>query len=133
MNRQLPIRSLLFAVALAFVSQSVFAQQMRISGRVCDSSGPVIGAVAVVKGTMRGISTDFDGQYVIDVAPGETLVFSYVGLQSVEVPIDATTKSPLNITLQETSTVLSDVVVVGYGKQTKQSVTGAISQVKATN
>ena len=130
MNRQLPIRSLLFAVALAFVSQSVFAQQMRISGRVCDSSGPVIGAVAVVKGTMRGISTDFDGQYVIDVAPGETLVFSYVGLQSVEVPIDATTKSPLNITLQETSTVLSDVVVVGYGKQTKQSVTGAISQVK---
>lgn len=84
MNRQLPIRSLLFAVALAFVSQSVFAQQMRISGRVCDSSGPVIGAVAVVKGTMRGISTDFDGQYVIDVAPGETLVFSYVGLQSVE-------------------------------------------------
>ena len=130
MNRQLPIRSLLFAVALAFVSQSVFAQQMRISGRVCDSSGPVIGAVAVVKGTMRGISTDFDGQYVIDVAPGEILVFSYVGLQSVEVPIDATTKSPLNITLQETSTVLSDVVVVGYGKQTKQSVTGAISQVK---
>ena len=103
---------------------------MRISGRVCDSSGPVIGAVAVVKGTMRGISTDFDGQYVIDVAPGEILVFSYVGLQSVEVPIDATTKSPLNITLQETSTVLSDVVVVGYGKQTKQSVTGAISQVK---
>ena len=101
-----------------------------VSGTVTDPSGaPVIGAGVVVKGTTRGTSTDLDGKYSLEAAPDETLVFSSIGYESAEVAVGS--QRVVNVVLKEDSTILDDVVVIGYGAVRKRDVSTAISSIKA--
>jgi len=86
------------------------------------------GVSVVEKGTQNGTSTDFDGVYQVKVSPNATLVFSYLGFKGQE--INVTGKSSLNVVMTEDTESLSEIVIVGYGQQKKESVLGAISQVK---
>ena len=108
----------------------VLAQEpAKVTGKVIDDTGePMIGVSVQVKGTSHGAITDIDGNYSVNVEPGATLIFSYVGYLTQEYKAKPGT---LNVTLHEDTETLDELVVIGYGVQKKSSVTGAISQVKA--
>ena len=97
-------------------------------GVVKDASGePLVGATAAVKGTTNGSVTDFNGNFSIsNVKKGDVIVISYVGYVSQEIVWNG---EPLNIKLKEDSTLLNEVVVVGYGSQKKVNVIGSIASV----
>lgn len=103
--------------------------QQQVSGQVTDSGGvPLPGASIVEKGTTNGVQTDFDGNYSISVSSGATLVISYVGFLAKEITIG--NSSTVNVSLQEDTAALDEVVVIGYGTQTRAEVTNAISQLE---
>ncbi|MCM5662851.1 SusC/RagA family TonB-linked outer membrane protein [Galbibacter mesophilus] len=105
-----------------------FAQEKTITGVVSDDQNmPLPGATVLVKGTSNGTQTDFDGNYTIEANTGDTLVFSYVGMDSKEVVVGSS--STINAALSVSTNELDEVVVVGYGTQKKEDVTGAISVV----
>ena len=98
----------------------------QVTGVIVDETGePIIGASILEKGTTNGTITDFDGNFVLNVAEGAMLEISYVGYASQTLPAAAT----MNVVLKEDTEVLDEVVVVGYGVQKKSDLTGAISQV----
>lgn len=99
-----------------------------ITGKVTDESGePLIGVNVQVKGTNQGTATDLDGHFSLeDINENVILVFSYIGYQTVEIPLDA--RPYIEVTLIPDSELLDEVVVVGYGTQQKREVTGAIKQ-----
>ncbi|MCM4168488.1 TonB-dependent receptor P26 [Arenibacter antarcticus] len=100
-----------------------------ITGVVLDETGmPIPGANVLVKGTTIGAVTDFDGNYSINAASDAVLVFSYIGYRSVEVPVNG--QSAVDVSLETDVTALEEIVVVGYGTQRKQDLTGAVSVVK---
>lgn len=104
--------------------------QTRVSGIVSDQNRPLPGVSVIVDGTSNGASTDFDGRYTLSNVPSNaTLVVSYVGYVTQRVPLNGQTS--LNISLAEDLQALDEVVVVGYGAQTRAAVTGAISTVNA--
>jgi TonB-linked SusC/RagA family outer membrane protein len=105
------------------------AQEKIVSGTVTDSSGPLPGVSILIKGTTSGTETDFDGNYTIKAQQGNVLVFSFLGMNTVEKTVGAS--SALSIQLSEDANVLDEVVVVGYGTSTKQSFTGSVKVVKA--
>lgn len=105
------------------------AAQTKITGTVTDSTNtPIAGATVQVKETGAGAKTAVDGQFVIPVSQGQTLVISFVGFNTREFPV-TNINAPITVTLQPNSSVLSDVVVVGYGTQRRVNVSGAVSQV----
>ncbi len=105
-------------------------QKITISGTVKDKSGmPLLGANIIEKGTSNGTSTDFDGNFTLDVNPGATLHISYVGFVPQEVAVG--NQTVFNIALEEDAAALEEVVVVGYGVQRKSDLTGAVAQVKS--
>ena len=112
-------------------SPEIGLQQSTITGIVLDNTGtPLPGANIVEKGTTNGVTADFDGNFSIEVEDANaTLVVSYIGFSTIEVPIDGQTS--LNITLEESAAGLDEVVVVGYGVQKKINVIGSISQVSS--
>lgn len=104
-------------------------QQKQVSGVVVDTNGdPVIGANIVEKGTTNGTISDLEGRFHLNVAPGATLVITYIGYIPQEVKVDG--RSFLTITLHEDSEVLDEVVVIGYGTMRKKDLTGAVTAVK---
>ena len=113
-------RFLTFVFLLMISGSAALAQElMKVAGLVVDQNAdPLIGVTVRVQGDNKGGAvTDMDGNFTIQVQKGKTLIFSYLGYKNKEV-------------LANSSKVLDDVVVVGYGVQKKSSVTGAISQVK---
>jgi len=112
-------------------------QTRQASGHVTDSQGPLIGATVMEKGTTNGTVTDFDGNFTLSVKPGATLVVSYVGYVSQEVKAG----DNVRVTLKEDGHVVNEVVVIGYGTQRREAVTGSVAniggeklnQVAATN
>lgn len=125
------MKSLLVSFFLCFAGISIYAQNYEIKGTVSDASGsPLPGVSVVIKNTAKGASTDFDGKFTLsNVQKGETLVFSFVGYTTKEIAIN--NANYLNVTLNEDTQSLEEVVVIGYGTQKKSVVTGAISSVKA--
>ena len=122
----LPVLFLLMCVPFVLAQSPA-----KVTGKVIDDLGePMIGVSVQVKGTTSGAITDIDGNYSVNVEPGATLVFSYVGYIPQEHVVKGGT---LNVTLKEDTETLEEVVVIGYGVQKKSSVTGAISQVKAAD
>lgn len=127
--KNISTRKLLLAMLFLFAPATLLLAQTKVKvwGQVTDANGPMVGASVVENGTTNGAITDADGRYSLSVTEGSALVFSYVGYVNKEL---AATPGEHNVMLQEESTELDDVVVVGYGVQKKSSVTGAISQVK---
>ncbi|UII74625.1 TonB-dependent receptor [Flagellimonas sp. HMM57] len=118
-----------FLLLGAFICFGVTKAQT-VSGTVSDASGPLPGASVVVKGTTNGTQTDFDGNYTLnDVAADAVIVFSYIGFSSQEVSVSGQTT--INVVLQEDASELDEVVVVGYGTQTRRTAVGAIESVKS--
>ena len=110
------------------LSLSAWAQNISVTGTVTDVNGePVIGAYVLVQGTTNGTATDVDGKYQINVPSNGTLVFTLVGMKDAVVPVNG--KAVVNVTLQEDSEMLEDVVIVGYGVQKKANLTGAVASV----
>ncbi|MFI1771192.1 SusC/RagA family TonB-linked outer membrane protein [Thalassobellus citreus] len=104
--------------------------QTTVTGSVSDQNGPLPGVSVIVEGTTNGVATDFDGNYTLnDVPSNGTLVFSYVGYTSQKVSVNG--KTSINIVLTEDLQSLAEVVVVGYGTQSRAEVTGAISSVSS--
>lgn len=116
-----------------FLSASLWAQEIDVSGKVTSKSDgtPVPGVSVVIQGTKNGVATGADGSFKIKAAKGAVLVFSQLGLTSQTFTVvDA---QPIAIVMDEAVGSLNEVVVVGYGTQKKSVVTGAISQVKASD
>lgn len=108
----------------------LFAQMREISGRVMDGAmegEAMIGATIAVKGTTLGTVTDFDGYFILSVPKDAVLEISSVGYKTLEVSTKG--KDVINVTLQEDSELLSEVVVVGYGTMRKVDVTGSVGSI----
>ncbi|MDX8339598.1 TonB-dependent receptor [Draconibacterium sp. IB214405] len=115
-----------------FLSTTVLYAQTVVSGTVKDESGPIPGANVVVKGTTNGVSTDVNGQFTIGDVPADgILVVSFIGYTQQEVAVDG--RSTIDIILEETTTALDEVIVVGYGSMEKSNVTGAIATVNVAD
>lgn len=120
-----PLR-IVAAVCALLLGASAFAQQM-VSGKVVDSSGvPVAGATVLVEGTMNGVVTDLDGNFSIKAAAESPIVVSILGYQDVK----TTLSNGMVVTIAEDTTLLDEVVVVGYGTAKKETLSGAIAVVK---
>ena len=119
----------LYVLLLVFTCSMYATQQKTINGKVTDQAGiALVGATIVVKGTAKGTSTDFDGNYSITVNESDILNISYIGYIDQDIAVAG--KTIINISLEEDTSVLDEVIVVGYGTQKKENVTGAISNVK---
>ncbi len=118
------------SITNSYGTTMVSQQQKSISGKVTDSNqNPLPGVTIVVKGTTIGIITDADGNYNLDNLPANaTLIFSFVGMKAQEVPVAG--ESVIDITLQEETIGLDEVVAVGYGSQKKANLVGAVSAVR---
>ncbi len=124
---------LILLFSLVFLCSGLYAQQKTISGIVTDAKNeePLIGGVSVVvKGTTIGVMTDVDGKYTIQASAGQTLTYSYIGMNAYEVNVTGTTPSVLNVKLQSDEVMMDDVVVVGYGVTKRRDLAGAISSLK---
>lgn len=109
--------------------KDIVVQDVRVSGKVTDANGSAVPNTSVnVKGSKSGTTTGADGSYSITVPEGATLVFSSVGYETQEVAVNG--RSEINIVLRNSTKVLDQVVVVGYGSQRKIDVTGSVTQVK---
>lgn len=126
---QMSRKAWLASLMLICLSLPALAQKITVSGTVSDSSGePLIGASVVEKGTTNGISTDFDGNFRLEVPASATLLVSYVGMDPKEVAVNGQTH--LDITLSENSMMLSEVVAIGYGRVKKSDATGSVAVIK---
>lgn len=113
------------------LSVSIMAQEKIVNGNVTstDDNLPLPGVNVIVKGTNRGTSTDFDGNYSISVNSRDVLEFSYIGFKTVEVTVN--NQSQINITLDTDAQALDEIVLIGYGSQKKADLTGSISTLSA--
>ena len=119
---------LLTSLLVLLVTAGALFAQNRVVGTVRDDIGPVIGASVMEKGTQNGAVTDLDGNYVITVKPGATLVFSSIGYATQEIEVG--NQSRINVLLQEDTEFLDEVVVVGYGTMKRSDLSGASVSMK---
>ena len=109
---------------------SGYAQNKVVKGKITDAAGlPLPGANVIIKGTQKGTSTDFDGNYTINAASGQTLVFSFTGSKTEEKTVGQSIV--YNVKLTDNSSALEEVVVVGYGVKKKKDLTGSVVSVGA--
>lgn len=117
---------------MAFVMQLSFAQEKTVTGTVTSAEDalPLPGVSVIVKGTTRGVQTDFDGNYSIRASEGEILVFSFIGLKTTERPVGS--GSTINLSMAEDLAELETVVITGYRGATNASeITSSLSTVSA--
>lgn len=122
---------LLSLLVVMIASISLLAQSATVNGTVKDEQGePLIGANILIQSTTTGVITDFNGNFSLEVPDVQStvLVFSYTGYEPQEIALEG--RTTLAITMLESSELLDEVVVVGYGTQRKSDLTGAISTVK---
>lgn len=125
----LRLKRFLWMACLLLAAVPVFSQDKTVSGTVIDDLGePLIGVSVQVKGTTNGVITDIDGRYSLQVSDDVTLVFSYIGMQTQEIPVAG--KSIVNVTLHEDAQQLEEVVVIGYGSAKSKDLTAPIDVVK---
>ncbi len=117
-------KSLLFFGALLLCA---YTQAQSVSGNISDANGPLIGANVIEKGTSNGVTSDFDGNYTINVASDAVLTISYIGYSTQEISVDG--RSTIDIVMLEDANVLQEVVVTGYATQTRGDITGSVASV----
>ncbi len=120
------LKQLLF-LGIMLSTSIIFAQT--VTGTVTGDDGPLPGVTIIEKGTQNGASTDFDGNYSIDVGADAVLVFSFIGFTSQEVAVNG--QSTINVTLLVDAQSLDEVVVIGYGTVRKKDATGSVETLKA--
>jgi TonB-linked SusC/RagA family outer membrane protein len=120
------LNALLFCLIIV---PATLAAQSTVTGTVTDKANamPLPGVNVIIKGTSKGTSTDFDGNYSLEVNQGETIVISYLGYTAQEIVFDG--QSEIDIALDEDAAQLDEVVLIGYGSTTKQDATGAVEKV----
>src|SRR5690606_37110264 len=105
-------------------------QQIAVSGKVSDENGePLIGVSIMIEGTTLGVVTDINGNYSINASDTDVLVFQYVGMQNQRILVG--NKKTIDVILIEDSTLIDELVVIGYGTVKKSNVSGALSTVSA--
>lgn len=110
---------------------AVQQQKQTVTGIIKDATGEaIIGASVLEKGTSNGTITDLDGKFTLSVTPNATLVISYIGYQTQELPVVA--GKVMDIQMKEDAEMLDEVVVVGYGTTKRKNFTGSVSTVKAS-
>lgn len=119
----------LMLVLFSMITTGVFAQQTTVSGTVSDSRRqPLPGVTVVIKGTTQGAVTDVDGNFSLVVpANADVLQFSFVGMTTQEITLDG--RTTINVTLQDETFDVDEVVVVGYGSVQRRDLTSAVSSV----
>lgn len=119
-------------LSLYFFTSIVTFAQTNVRGRVVDTTGEtLIGVNVIVKGTSQGTVSDINGEFSLPVpSSNSTLIFSYVGFVEQEIPLNGRTY--LNVTMEQDTEILDEVIVVGYGTQRRTSVTGAVSTLSDT-
>ncbi|RYF21203.1 MAG: SusC/RagA family TonB-linked outer membrane protein [Flavobacteriales bacterium] len=124
--------SFLLFTLMSIVSYAQNSGNVTVTGTVTDNvSGLLPGVNVTEKSTKNSVTTDFNGQFQIKVKPNATLVFSFIGMRKQEVPIG--TRTTVNVKLSEDSNELQNIVVVGYGSQKKEKLTGAIATINASD
>ena len=114
-----------------FLSISMVAQKVPVSGTVSDQTGPVIGASVIEKGTTNGTMTDNDGHFTLTVSKGAVIEISSIGYKTQEITVGAQTN--FTVTLSEDNEFLDEVVVVGYGSMKKSDLAGASVSMKESD
>lgn len=118
-------------LVLMFLSISMMAQKVPVSGTVSDQTGPVIGASVIEKGTTNGTMTDNDGHFTLTVSKGAVIEISSIGYKTQEITVGAQTN--FTVTLSEDNEFLDEVVVVGYGSMKKSDLAGASVSMKESD
>jgi TonB-linked SusC/RagA family outer membrane protein len=128
MNLKFTFLKALSTVAGVLLCTLLHAQAAKISGKVTsdDDHGVLPGVTVMVKGTTRGIPTAINGTYTIEASPSDVLVFSILGYTTQEIKV--ADKTTINVSLKPDNKALNEVVVVGYGTQSRKSVTGAVAK-----
>ena len=123
------IKKLFLPFVLLLLTQMVIAQGRTVTGTITSSEdgSPIPGLNVIEKGTTNGTVTNLDGFYTINVADGATLVFSFVGMRTQEVPIDDQTS--IDLVMEADFARLDEVIVVGYGSMKKSDLTGAVGSI----
>ena len=126
------LKSFLIFLTL-FLSLSVFSQSAIVKGTVVDETGmPLLGATVIVEGTANGVTTDFDGNFLINVKKDNAvLVFSYIGFETYKVTLGDQTV--VNVIMKEDLNSLEEVQVVAFSKQKKSSVIGSVSTINTSD
>lgn len=121
---------LLSTVFLLLFSFGLVGQNIQISGTVSDNTGqPLPGVNIVVEGTSTGTITDVDGNYSLEAPSDGALEFNFIGFASQTIQING--RSEINVVLEPTDVSLQEVVVVGYGTQRRENLTGSVTDVRA--
>ncbi|ATA74489.1 TonB-dependent receptor [Capnocytophaga sp. H2931] len=125
------LKQLLTTLMLTFLALPLMAQ-VKVTGKVTDeNNSPLPGATVIIKGSAKGVATDFNGNYEIEAQVGNELEFSFMGFQTQTKKVMGGGKTLIiNVLLREDAEQLEDVVVVGYGTQRKESLTGAMQTLK---
>ncbi len=126
------VTKLFILVVLALAGTNMAFAQRTVTGRVTDEGSgiPLPGVNIAIQGTTQGAITDVQGNYSLQVpGPEAILVFSFIGYNTQEIPVGD--QNVINVELGEDVTVLEDVVVIGYGTQRKEAITGSVSTVDA--
>ena len=115
-------------LVFALISQLVLSQEKNATGVVIDNNGsPIPGVNIQIKGTVKGTSTNFDGSFKIKADANEILVFTYIGMNTVE----RSASMGMKVKLTDEANKLADVAIVAFGKQSKRTITGSTVQIKA--
>lgn len=126
-----PIKQLTLAIACVLSLSLAYAQNQKVSGVVSATTGEsVIGAGVLIDGTTTGVTTDVDGRYTIEVPKNAVLVFSSIGYKTLKVKVDG--RSKVDVTLENDNQLLEEAVAVGYGNQSKLTLTGSVTQTTGT-
>ena len=121
------LKYILLLIGMIYYFPTYGQETIEVSGVVIDAESemPLPGVSIVVQNSNQGTTTDFDGNYSINVDPDETLVFSYVGFETVEIPVMG--RTDIDVSLETDQNALEEVVVVGYGTRKKSDLTGAVA------
>ncbi|WP_411767310.1 SusC/RagA family TonB-linked outer membrane protein [Winogradskyella sp. A3E31] len=114
-----------------FLIPATFFGQSAVSGTVTDQANamPLPGVNVIIKGTTTGTSTDFDGNYTLNVNNGDVLVFSYLGFVTQE--ITYTGQARIDVVMAEDAAQLDEIILIGYGTTTKKDATGSVESITA--
>ena len=122
-----------FVVIMVHFAEMAFSQSVTVTGKVVsqDDATPIPGVNVVIKNTSIGTTTDVGGNYTLSAPEDATLVFSFIGFQTVEVPVNS--RGVIDVSLAGDTQTLEELVVTGYSTQRKKDITGSVSIVEVDN